>query len=99
IADPANDLSKLAGREADDARLVNELFVRILNRPATSKEVEACLKDLQTIDEDHKKLALELGKRESDFALRRPQLEREREAALSAAQAALAAYEKEVAPK
>ena len=28
IADPANELTKLVGREADDAKLIDELFVR-----------------------------------------------------------------------
>src|SRR5262249_22181339 len=32
IADPKNDLSRLVEREKDDGRLVNELFMRILNR-------------------------------------------------------------------
>src|SRR5947209_9582264 len=42
IADPDSELTKLAGREADDAKLVNELFLRILNRPASEAEIAAC---------------------------------------------------------
>src|SRR5262249_17781231 len=34
IADPANELTKLATRESDDARLIDALFLRILNRTA-----------------------------------------------------------------
>src|SRR5205823_5541563 len=79
IADPSNELTKLVGREADDAKLVDEVFVRILNRPATRGEIDACLKDIKTIDDDHRRMAGELGKTETDYALRRPQLERERE--------------------
>ncbi len=77
---------------------VNELFMRVLNRSATEKEIEACLKDLQSIDEDHKAMAMELGKREAEFALKRPQLEREREAGIATAQTALSAFETESAP-
>jgi WD40 repeat protein/mono/diheme cytochrome c family protein len=99
LADPANELSKLVGREADDAKLVDELFVRVLNRPATKAEVDACLRDLRAIDEDHRKLAEELGRRETEVALKRPQQERDREAAIAAAQSALAAYEKDLAPR
>ncbi|AGA28815.1 DUF1549 domain-containing protein [Singulisphaera acidiphila] len=99
IADPGNEISKLVGRETDDAKLVNELFMRVLNRSATKAEIEACLKDLQAIDEDHRTMATELGKRETAFALQRPQLEREREAAVATAQATLTAYEAELAPK
>lgn len=99
IADPGNELAKLVGREADDTKLINELFLRVLNRPATPKEVAACLKDLQAIEDDHRKMALELGRLEGEFALKRPQLEREREAAIASAQAELAAAEAELAPK
>ncbi|MDR3621224.1 MAG: DUF1549 domain-containing protein [Paludisphaera borealis] len=99
IADPANEVTKLVAREADDAKLVDELFVRILNRSASPGEIAACRADLQLIDDDHKKLAEALGHKEAEFALKRPQLERERSAAIAAAVAALAAHEKELAPK
>ena len=99
IADPANDLAKLAAAIKDDAKLVDELFMRILNRPATAAEVETCRKDMGTVDDDHRWMAEELGKRETEFALKRPELERQRQAAITAAETALSAYEKEQAPK
>ena len=99
IADPNNELTKLLTREDDDAKLIDDLFLRILNRPATPEEIATCRNDLQSIDDDHRKLAENLGKREVEFALRRPQLERDRLAAITAAQAALAAYEKDLAPR
>lgn len=99
IADPDSELTKLVGRETDENKLVNELFVRILNRPATPAEIEACRQSFAAIDQDHKALAEALGKREVDVALARPQLEREREAAIAAAKATLATYEQELAPK
>lgn len=99
IGDTSNELARLATREADDAKLINELFLRILNRPATAKEIDACREDFQLVAQDHKRLAEELGRREMEFALQRPKLEREREAAIAQAQAELAAYEKELTPK
>jgi len=39
IADPENAITKLVATEADDAKIVNELFLRILSRPATPDEV------------------------------------------------------------
>ena len=54
---------------------------------------------MQAVDEDHRRLAEELGRREAEFAIKRPELERKREAAIAAAQTALAAYEKELAPR
>ena len=73
--------------------------MRILNRPATAAEVETCRKDMQAVDDDHRRMAEELGQRETEFALNRPALERKRQAAIATAQAALAAYEKSSAPK
>jgi len=99
ISDPANEVTKLVGRESDDTKLLNELFLRVLNRPATPGEIDACRADIDAVEADHKKIAEDLGRAEAEFALRRPKLEREREAAIAEAQAALAAYEKEQAPK
>ena len=99
IADPANELTKLVSGQPDDMKLINELFLRVLNRPATPAEIAACRADVETIDADHTRIAEELGRAEAEFALRRPKLEREREAALVEAQNQLSAYEKELAPK
>ncbi len=99
ISDPANEITRLVGRLADDSQLVDELFVRILNRHATPAEVAACRNDVGAIDSDHRALAEELGRAEAEYAQKRPQLERDRESALAEAQAALAAYEKDAAPR
>ena len=37
IADPDNELAKLVADEKDDAKLIDELFLRVLNRPATDR--------------------------------------------------------------
>jgi hypothetical protein len=39
IADPNNEITRLVSTEADDARLVNEIFLRLLSRPATPEEI------------------------------------------------------------
>lgn len=99
IADPSNDISQLVAREKDDGKLINELFVRILNRPATPKEVQAGLDAMKTIAQDHGKLILIMQQRDKEVAAQRPRLEKERELALNRAKAELAAYEKGLAPK
>src|SRR6185437_12373431 len=99
IADPNNELTKLVGREPDDVKLIEELFLRVLNRSATPAEIAACRQDVEAVRADHRKIAEALGKRETEVALQRPQLEIERDAAIAQAQQALAAYEKETAPK
>lgn len=99
IADPNNDLNKLAATQVDDVKLIGELFLRVLNRPATPGEIETCRKDIQTVEDDHRRMAEDLGKHEVEFAMKRPLLERERQSAIVRAQTALAAYEKAIAPK
>ncbi|AMV40660.1 DUF1549 domain-containing protein [Planctomyces sp. SH-PL62] len=99
LADPDNALTKLAASQNDDARLVAELFLRILNRPATPDEVAAAASAFQEVDEDHKRLAEALGAKEAEFAAERPRIERERLAALAAAEAELAAFDADQAPK
>jgi WD40 repeat protein len=98
ISDPGNELAKLVALQSDDAKLIDALFLRILSRPATPAEVKTCRREMQTVEDDHGNLAQELGKRETEFALRRPVLERQRLSAIAAAETALAAYEKESAP-
>ncbi len=99
IADPGNELTRLVNSQGDDLKLIDELFMRILNRPATPDEVATCRGDMQAVDDDHRRMAEELGKREMEFAVNRPVLERQRQAAIATAQAVLAAYEKEQTPK
>ncbi len=99
IADPNNEVSKMTARESNDTTLINDLFLRILNRAATPGEIQSCQQSFVAVDDDHKRLAEALGKRETEVALARPQKEREREATIVASKVALAAYEKELAPK
>ena len=47
--------------ESDDTKLIDELFLRILNRPATPAEIETCRKDMQSIEDDHRRMAEEPG--------------------------------------
>src|SRR5262249_20732478 len=46
ISDPANELTKLVATESDDFKLVGEIFLRVLNRPATDIEIGAGLETL-----------------------------------------------------
>lgn len=99
IADPANAIAKLVAVEPDDAKLIDDLFLRILNRPAAPSEIETCRVEIKAVDADHRRMAEELGKLETEYAIQRPVLEAARRAAVAAAESALAAYEKELAPR
>jgi WD40 repeat protein len=99
IADPGNGIAKLVATEKDDTKLVKELFLRILNREATPKEIEASLEMMRRIGTDHLQLAQALAQREIEILPKLAQMEQERLAAMAKAQAELTAYEKELAPK
>ena len=71
IADPKNELDQARRRrETDDAKLVDELFLRD-PQPARDRRPRssACLKAIAEIDADHAKLAEALGQREAEVAL------------------------------
>jgi WD40 repeat protein/mono/diheme cytochrome c family protein len=99
INDPANEIAKLVAAEPDDAKVINMLFLRILNRPATPTEVEKCLKAVQTIQADHQKLEKDFKDREVFAAAEHDRLEKARVAAIDKAKTELEAYEKEIAPR
>ncbi len=99
IADPSNELTRLVGSQNDDRKLVGEIFLRILNRPAADAEIDAALKTLTLIDQDNQQLAAALAKRQEEVKPVRAKQEQDREAAIAKAKEELAAYEKELAPK
>ena len=99
IADPENELAKLVAAEANDARLVNELFLRIVNRPATAYEIAAVIDSLNSIEADHQSLTSALQEREAWWKDEKPARERAREQAVAAAKADLAAWQTEIAPR
>src|SRR5262249_24748389 len=99
IADPNNEIARLARQEQDDRKWVQELFLRVLNRPATQRETQATLKSMGTIEQDHRKLAQARAEREKYWAPLQVKKEKEREENIARAKVELAAYEKELAPR
>ena len=68
ISDGGNELVKLVAAEADDGKLIEELFLRILSRPPTEQERTECLATIAQIEADHQKLLAQLGEMEAKFA-------------------------------
>jgi WD40 repeat protein/mono/diheme cytochrome c family protein len=99
VGDPNNAIAKLVAEESNDARLVNELFLRIINRPATADEIAALIDSMNAIEGDHAALIQALQERETWWTERKPQLEKERVDAIAKATADLDAYQKEIAPR
>jgi hypothetical protein len=99
IGDGGNELTKLVAKEKDDTKLIDEIVMRILNRPAKPAEVQATLEILKQVDTDHQKLGADLAKREEEWKAILPRKEKEREEAMAKAKGELADYEKELAPR
>ncbi len=99
ISDKDNAIVKLVGAQKDDAKLIDELYMRILNRPATTKELEATGKVFQQIKPQHDKLLKQLADYEERLKPITLKKEKERERLIAEAKKTLAAYEKEIAPR
>ncbi len=98
IADPNNEIAKLVAREPDDTRVINELFMRVLNRPATPREVKAVLDEFVAIDKDHTSLQSALSQRDSEVKPIRARQEQDRLASIEKARRAVEDHEKAIAP-
>ena len=99
VGDPNNAIAKLVAEESNDARLVNELFLRVVNRPASADEIAALIDSMNAIDGDHAALTQTLQERETWWTERKPQLEQERVDAIAKATADLESYQQEIAPR
>ena len=67
ISDPNNAITKLVKEQKDDRKLVDQLFLRILNRHATENEIASSLKLLASIEPEHKSLLAEKAKYEKEL--------------------------------
>ena len=93
ISDPNNAIAQLVKEQKDDRQLVNELFLRILNRPAVKKEIEQSLPVFGgQLDQDHKQLTQELDQAESVVKDSLAGKEEERKKAINHANSDLVAY-------
>ena len=99
IADPANAITQLSATQLDDGRLVDEIFLRFLNRPATQREIEGALATLRTLPEEHRALAARLQQVEEEFAPTLAAQEQRRQEAIANAKGELESYEKEIAAR
>ncbi len=98
INDPKNELARLAGEVKDDRQLIDAIFLRTLNRHAREGEIASTLAAWKEMVGEHAKISAALAEREAWWAPRAAQKEREREAAIAAARAAVDARSIEIAP-
>jgi hypothetical protein len=97
LADPASELAKLVKAQPDDRLVVEEIFLRILNRPSKPEEVAAVTGLMEAIAADHDALVKDLAAAEEVWKTEKVKREQARlqeiASAKSALDAATAAYE------
>ncbi len=98
ISDPNNAIAKLTNEVKDDAKLVEEIFLRILNRKPTGKEINAALASMAGMDVEHKQLAAEWQAKEAEQKPVIAKAEAERLALIAAAKKELEDYQVKMAP-
>jgi hypothetical protein len=99
ISDPNNAIAKLTNEFKDDAKLVEEIFIRILNRRPTGKEINAALASMAGMDGEHKALAAEREAKEAEQKPLIAKAEQERLAAIDTAKKELEAHKAKIAPE
>ncbi len=99
IGDPSNALPKLVISQPDDRSLIDEIFTRVLNRPANDTEIARTLESWSIIEQEHKNLLASLDAKEKEQAPSIAKMEADRVAAIAAAKMELTRYESEIAPK
>ncbi|MFG0335654.1 MAG: DUF1549 domain-containing protein [Maioricimonas sp. JB049] len=99
ISHPENGIARLVAEQANDAQVVNELFMRILNRPARPEEIEATLQVLAELDDEHSAVVAEYEAYRRKSAPVIAAKEQKRQQRIAAAEQALAAYEEEIGPR
>jgi WD40 repeat protein/mono/diheme cytochrome c family protein len=99
ISDPTNAIAKLTAEIKDDKQLIDAVFMRIVNRHATEKEISAALESMAGLDAEHKTLAAAAQAKEVEQKPAIAKAEQDRLAAIQAAETELTAYKAKMAPE
>jgi WD40 repeat protein/mono/diheme cytochrome c family protein len=98
ISDPNNAIAKLSREIKDDSTLIKEIFIRILNRKPTEKEINAALASMASMDVEHKQLAEEWQAKEVNQKPIIQKAESNRLVSIQTAKAELEAYRAKIEP-
>src|SRR5437763_9451848 len=93
INEPTNALATLVEKEKDDTKLIDDVFLRVLNRPATESETTNVLALISAVDKDNYNITNELAALEVKMAPTIAELTHQREEAVGKAKAELATYD------
>ena len=93
INDPTNGLAKLVEQQKDDCQLVDEIFLRVLNRPASKAEAEKARSLITSMENDQARITNDLSQLEVKMAPVIADLKRKREEAIVKAKSDLGTYD------
>ena len=89
IDDPQSELAQMVGTVVDDRQLIDNVYLKILNRPASDKEIDQVLDTFADLSADHEKLVEQREARQRLVAEELPQKEQQRLAAIESAKESL----------
>ncbi|MCB1244781.1 MAG: DUF1549 domain-containing protein [Verrucomicrobiae bacterium] len=92
VADPNSAISKLVLTETDDKKLIEKIFLRVLNRAPTQAEIDLTLENWSGIEQDFQTLVAQLATKEGEWVPKKTELERQRLLAINKAKGELDAY-------
>ncbi len=99
VHDPSNDLARIVKNESDDRKVVEEVFLRILNRFPSSKETDNVLANATELDKENTEMTHSLAKAETAWTSGRASREKTRSESIARTERALAAHLADRAPK
>ena len=91
ISDESNSIGQLVKQFPNDTELINELFMRVLSRPAEPTEITAATSVTSLIALDHASLSKSLAEREAWWVEEKPKRQMQQDVDRVEAQAKLAA--------
>lgn len=89
LADRSSAIAKLVEAQPDDSLLVDEIFLRILNRPSRPEEAAALADVMRQVSADHESLVKDLAVAEGAWKVEKARLEQARLTRIAAARQAL----------
>ena len=98
ISQSDNVIAELVASTPNDASLVNEIFLRVLNRPARSEEVQATVELMRELQSEHDGLVAALAEYREKIRPIVEENERKRVEAIAAAEQERDAYAEEIRP-
>ena len=99
ISQSDNAIAKLEKEFKDDAKLVQELFLRIIGRFPTAAETKSALDSIQQQAVENEQLKATLEAYQKEIAPKRDAMAKQRETEIIQAKETLSGYEAELAPK